>query len=68
MAEDQERYWRQWEKLLGAAADIQGLLPGAVLIGGSAASIHLKHRYSFDADHILSVELGNRLADSYKQP
>jgi hypothetical protein len=54
MAEDQERYWQQWEKLLGAAADFQGLLPGAVLIGGSAASLHLKHRFSFDADHILS--------------
>ena len=66
MAEDQERYWQQWEKLLEAAADIQGLLPGAVLIGGSAASIHLKHRYSFDA--ALSVALGNRFADSYQQP
>jgi hypothetical protein len=62
MAEDQERYWQHWEKLLGAAADIQGLLPGAVLIGGSAASIHLKHRYSFDADHILSD-----LKDTYEK-
>lgn len=47
-------YWRQWEKLMEAAANMQGLLPGAVLIGGSAAAIHLQHRYSFDADHILS--------------
>ena len=36
------------------AATIQGLLPGTVMIGGSAAAIHLKHRYSFDADHILA--------------
>ena len=53
MKEHENVYWRQWEKLLEAAANIQGLLPGAVLIGGSAASIHLKHRFSFDADHIL---------------
>lgn len=54
MAEGEKGYWRQWQKLLDAAAGIQGLLPGAVLIGGSAASIHVKHRFSFDADHILS--------------
>jgi hypothetical protein len=54
MAKDEKDYWKQWQKLLEAAAGIQGLLPGAVLIGGSAASIHVKHRFSFDADHILS--------------
>jgi len=54
MAENSEIYWEQWEKLLEAAANIQGLLPGSVMIGGSAAAIHLQHRYSFDADHILS--------------
>ena len=53
MAESSEAYWQQWEKLIEAAATIQGLLPGTVMIGGSAAAIHLKHRYSFDADHIL---------------
>ena len=26
----------------------------SVMIGGSAAAVHLKHRFSFDADHILS--------------
>ena len=46
--------WEQWEKLLEAAANIQGLFPGSVMIGGSAAAIHLQHRYSFDADHIPS--------------
>jgi hypothetical protein len=54
MAQDEERYWDQWDRLLEAAADLQKLLPGAVLVGGSAASIHVKHRFSFDADHILS--------------
>jgi hypothetical protein len=54
MKQNEDKYWSQWEKLLEAAAEIQGLVPGAVLIGGSAASIHLKHRYSFDADHVLA--------------
>jgi hypothetical protein len=34
------------------------------MIGGSAVAIHLKHRISFDADHILSdlkENYGNRL-------
>ncbi len=53
MLQDKGDYWQQWQKLLEAAADIQGILPGAVLVGGSAASIHLGHRFSFDADHIL---------------
>jgi hypothetical protein len=54
MKKKDDEYWRQWEKLMEAAANMQGLLPGAVLIGGSAAAIHLQHRYSFDADHIFS--------------
>ncbi|HKI49549.1 MAG TPA: hypothetical protein VKA69_09480, partial [Desulfobacteria bacterium] len=54
MKKNDDVYWQQWEKLLEAAAGIQGFFPGAVLIGGSAASIHLKHRFSFDADHILA--------------
>ncbi len=53
MLQDKGDYRHQWQKLLEAAADIQGLLPGAVLVGGSAASIHLEHRFSFAADHIL---------------
>jgi hypothetical protein len=47
-------YWQRWQKLLEAAANFQELLTGSVMIGGSAAAVHLKHRYSFDADHILS--------------
>jgi len=54
MAKNDAIYWQRWQKLLEAAANFQGLLPGSVMIGGSAAAIHLKHRYSFDADHILS--------------
>lgn len=54
MAQKDDIYWEQWEKLLKAAANFQGLFPGSIMIGGSAAAIHLKHRYSFDADHILT--------------
>jgi len=54
MAQSNDIYWERWEKLLEAAANFQGLFSGSVMIGGSAAAIHLKHRYSFDADHILS--------------
>jgi hypothetical protein len=54
MAENDAVYWQRWQKLLDAAANIQGLFPGSVMIGGSAAAIHLKHHYSFDADHVLS--------------
>ena len=53
MTQNTDAYWARWERLLEAAAEIQGLMPGALLIGGSAAAVHLKHRYSFDADHIL---------------
>jgi len=53
MADSNDIYWEGWQKLLEAAANIQGLLPGSVMVGGSAAAVHLEHRYSFDADHIL---------------
>jgi len=54
MGKNEDTYWQQWQKLLEAAANFQELLNGSVMIGGSAAAVHLKHRYSFDADHILS--------------
>jgi hypothetical protein len=54
MAESDENYWQRWQKLLEAASNFQELLKGSVMIGGSAAAVHLKHRYSFDADHVLS--------------
>ena len=54
MGKSDDIYWRQWQKLLEAAANFQELLTGSVMIGGSAAAVHLKHRYSFGADHILS--------------
>jgi hypothetical protein len=68
MEKSDELYWRRWQKLLEAAANFQELLTGSVMIGGSAAAVHHKHRYSFDSwDYIvkiceeISVELGDRL-------
>ncbi len=54
MGKSDDIYWQRWQKLIEAAANFQKLLTGSVMIGGSAAAVHLKHRYSFDADHILS--------------
>ena len=52
MEKSEDIYWHRWKKLIEAAANFQELLTGSVMIGGSAAALHLKHRYSFDADHI----------------
>ncbi len=43
-----------WEQVLSAAARLQQLLPEAVLVGGTASAIHAKHRFSRDADHVLT--------------
>lgn len=44
----------EWERLLSSAARLQEILPGAVLVGGTAAAIHAEHRFSLDADHVLT--------------
>ena len=43
-----------WELVLSAAARLQTILPGAVLVGGTASAIHAGHRFSRDADHVLT--------------
>ncbi len=43
-----------WERLLLAASRLQAILPGAVVVGGTAAAIHAHHRLSTDADHVLT--------------
>ena len=43
-----------WEHVLSAAARLQALLPGAVLVGGTAAGLHAGHRASRGADHVLT--------------
>ena len=43
----------EWERLLAAERHLQHLVPGAVLVGGTAAALHARHRISMDADHVL---------------
>jgi hypothetical protein len=40
--------------LLAQAAILQTRIPGAVLVGGTAAALHAGHRISFDHDHVIS--------------
>ncbi|MCL2022416.1 MAG: nucleotidyl transferase AbiEii/AbiGii toxin family protein [Betaproteobacteria bacterium] len=43
-----------WEFVLSSAARLQLILPDAVLVGGTASAIHAEHRFSRDADHVLT--------------
>lgn len=43
-----------WELVLSSAARLQRILPDAVLVGGTASAIHAAHRFSRDADHVLT--------------
>ena len=43
-----------WELVLSSAARLQKILPDAVLVGGTASAIHAGHRFSRDADHVLT--------------
>jgi hypothetical protein len=42
------------EQVLASAARLQQVVPEAVLVGGSAAAFHARHRLSLDHDHVLS--------------
>ena len=44
----------EWEQVLSSAAHLQRVLPGAVLVGGSASAVYAEHRLSTDADHVLT--------------
>ena len=41
-----------WEDLLSSAARLQKIVPDAVMVGGSAAAVHVAHRLSID--HVLT--------------
>jgi len=43
----------EWERLLAAERHLQAPVPGAVLVGGTAAALHAGHRRSLDGDHVL---------------
>jgi predicted nucleotidyltransferase component of viral defense system len=51
-----------WELVLSAAARLQRIVPDAVLVGGTASAIHAQHRFSRDADHVLT-DLRHRFDD-----
>jgi hypothetical protein len=55
-----------WELVLSSAARLQRILPDAVLVGGTASAIHAKHRFSRDADHVLT-DLRKRFDDVLAQ-
>lgn len=42
-----------WERLLAAERHLQHLIPGAILVGGTAAALHAHRRVSMDGDHVL---------------
>jgi hypothetical protein len=42
------------ESVLAKAAELQALVPRAVLVGGAAAAYHVGHRQSFDHDHVVT--------------
>jgi hypothetical protein len=43
-----------WERLLSAERHVQALVPGAVLVGRTAAALHAGHRRNLDGDHVLA--------------
>lgn len=55
-----------WELVLSSAARLQRILPDAVLVGGTASAIHAAHRFSRDADHVLT-DLRSRFDDVLKE-
>lgn len=56
----------EWELVLSSAARLQRILPDAVLVGGTASAIHAEHRFSRDADHVLT-NLRHRFDDVLAQ-
>ncbi len=40
--------------VLEAAARLQALVPDAILVGGTAAALHARHRVSLDDDHVVA--------------
>jgi len=50
---------QEWARLLEAERHLQSLVPGSVLVGGTAAALHAQHRVSLDGDHVL-IDLKER--------
>jgi hypothetical protein len=43
-----------WEEVLASLCHLQSVLPGAVLVGGTASALYAGHRFSFDHDHVVT--------------
>lgn len=56
----------EWERLLSAQMIFQSHFPECVLVGGTAAALHVGHRHSIDADHVLP-DLKQHFADILHQ-
>lgn len=55
-----------WEEVISAAARLQGIIPDAVLVGGTAVALYAEHRFSIDADHVFK-DLKTRFDDVLHQ-
>lgn len=42
-----------WDRVIAASIRLQRLVPDSVLVGGSAAALHVGHRLSLDDDHVV---------------
>lgn len=50
-----------WDALLSAGARLQKIVPGAVLVGGTAAAVFARHRFSLVIGFVTHLAAG-RLA------
>ena len=48
-----------WERPLSTERHLQAVVPGTVLVGGTATALHARRRVSLDGDHVVS-ELRDR--------
>ena len=49
-----EKELPDWERLLAAERHLQALVPGSILVGGTAAALHASHRWSLDGDQVVA--------------
>jgi hypothetical protein len=55
-----------WEKLISVQTIFQARFPESILVGGTSAALHAKHRVSLDADHVIP-NLSGRFAEILSQ-
>lgn len=65
MKQTKQNHLSDWEKLISAQMIFQSHFPECVLVGGTAAALHVGHRISIDADYTLA-DLKKRFAEILK--